>query len=333
MYRIIFKYTKKETAHRERAGVYSRELCILNPVSKPYAMQLFSPAPPDPFISPYGPVHWYTWSAEFRSFLRSVRTRDAFRELKPELVFIEGFNEYNYTWQLPPERIPAFDPEGYFARYADVLFNTTPGEELLFFDGLIDTEISGEEFHKIFSIFRSLISHNLRNEMEALYTPLTVSNKGYFPLHCDLYIPRLLFNVYESVPNDDSGASLFLRTDTLCRDILPLLTKMPAETQGHIAGILSDSSYTDRYEEFYELLNNRYNPWYYQLKRRSEQQRFAIRFGKGQGYMLHDRRWLHGRLKPSGLLTEKRVHRLVFNSSAPEVPTTAKAGTLTEIQA
>jgi len=292
-------------------------------------MQLFSPAPVAPFHSPYGPVHWYTWSEEFRSFLRRVRHRRAFRELSPELVFIDGFNEYNYTWQVPGENIAAFDPEGDFARYANVLFNTTPGTNLFFFTGLIDTEIDGEEFHKIFSIFRSLISIAQGDEMEALYTPLTVSNKGYFPLHCDLYIPRLLFNVYESVPGDDSGASLFLGTGTLCRDILPLLTKMPEHTRTRIRDILSDTSYTDRYEEFYELLNNRYNPWYHQLKRRSGQRRFHTRFGKGQGYMLHDRRWLHGRLKPNGVLTEKRVHRLVFNSSEAAGHTTAEEPVLT----
>jgi len=43
--------------------------------------------------------------------------------------------------------------------------------------------------------------------MQALYAPLTPGNNGEFPLHCDMYIPKRLFNVFDDVPDDDSGAS------------------------------------------------------------------------------------------------------------------------------
>ena len=45
----------------------------------------------------------------------------------------------------------------------------------------------------------------------------------------------------------------------------------------------------------------------------------VIPLRSGEGYVLHDRFWLHGRLAPSGGVTSKRVHRLVFKEKrSPE---------------
>ena len=270
------------------------------------------------FNTPYGDVSWCTWSDEFRAFMSELKQNNSFAQLKPDLIFIERFNEYNYTHHIDFSSILSVDKHKQFQVYAESLYAIDLPQQLLFFTGLIDNEITAEDMHTLFAVLRSSIVTRYNNEMEALYTPLTVSNKGYFPLHCDLYIPRTLFNVYENVPSDSSGASIFMTTENLLLNILPGLKTMPDAVKENIEKVIGHNEPVDQYQELYKLLHKRDNAWYKELKEKLENGTFAIKFEKGQGYMLSDRKWLHGRMKPSGALTKKRVHRLVFNSAVEQ---------------
>lgn len=73
----------------------------------------------------------------------------------------------------------------------------------------------------------------------------------------------------------------------------------------------------DRYEENFDLLHGWYE-WTEELERRMQQRQLRIKLYSGQGYMLHDRWWLHGREAINGKLTHKRLHRLVFNNKAAQ---------------
>jgi hypothetical protein len=266
------------------------------------------------FSSPYGPIHWYTWSDAFKEMFRDARHLEAFRNLTPAIEHIKGFDEYNYTYTISAAQIANLANLKTWQQCARDLYNFHHDTGLVFLTDLISKDMTAEEFHKVFTLFRSLIVHDCNDEMESLYTPLTPSNKGFFPLHCDLYIPKKLMNVYEAVPSDKSGASLFLRMDTLIDTILPRTTRMPAAIRRKISSLINLEDRSDKYDMFYNLLNDTDNPWYRELLRRTTHHRFQIKFQKGQGYLLYDRRWLHGRTKPNGGLTIKRVHRLVFNS-------------------
>ncbi len=283
-------------------------------------MKLFTPAKIKPHATKYGPIFWHTWSDEFRLFFDDIRRNEHFKSIQSKLIFIDGFNEYNYSYHVDLKTILAADKKEIFKKFASILYRINLSDKISFFTNLINKEITGEDFHKIFAIFRTIIADTHKNEMEALYAPLTTSNKGYFPLHCDLYIPRLLFNIYERVPTDRSGVSMFLNMNTLLEEILPNVSKMPKQVKSRIVSIVSSRHNIDYYDEFYDLLNSRNNPWYFQFRRMEEKHQFSLKFKKGQGYLLHDRKWLHGRTKPNGLMTEKRVHRLVFNIFPKAIP-------------
>src|SRR5438046_107786 len=69
----------------------------------------------------------------------------------------------------------------------------------------------------------------------------------------------------------------------------------------------------DRYEENYDLLHGCHD-WTKDIEKRMERQLLKVKLFSGQGYMIHDRKWLHGREALSGNLSSKRLYRLVFNT-------------------
>lgn len=267
----------------------------------------------NPFESVYGKIYWYSWSKEFLRFYKEFKNSVDVSKLKPDLIFIDGFNDYNYSYNLDFKKYVPIKFRCDFKKFSLNFLEYPLQNRILFFTNLINPQILGGDIHLIFSIFSNVIAYEHKYEMGALYPPLTISNNGHFPLHCDLYIPQILFNLFDEVPQNNTGASLFLRIDTLLYDILPTISKMPEKIKEQISSIIASNDNIDRYEKFYDLLNNTGHPWFYQLKRQTDARRFSIKFEKGQGYMLNDRKWLHGRTKPSKILTEKRVHRLTFN--------------------
>lgn len=256
---------------------------------------------------------WLTWSDEFvEDYLKA---KADCKGILPtvQLEFIEGFNEYNYSYTIA-NRVAC---EPYFNKlkpYIANLYNFPIGEEVHCFSDLINETITALDFHTIFALLRAGIVETQNNQMEALYAPLTTSNSSYFPLHCDLYIPKILFNVYEDVPPDDSGKSLFLLTSVLIKEILPTISEMPNEVRETLEAILDNAEPIDNYQEFYDLLNSPMNVWFLPLRNQTEARMIQHKFERGQGYMVHDRKWLHGRTKPKKVFSVKRLHRLIFNT-------------------
>jgi hypothetical protein len=117
--------------------------------------------------------------------------------------------------------------------------------------------------------------------MRAIYAPLTVVNNADFPLHYDLYIPKGLFNVFDDVRDDNTGASLFLRTSVLINDILPHFVKMSVAVKEQIKSIINHNQPIDRYKEFYELLTRKYNAWQPELKEQTRAVSIKRKFQKG----------------------------------------------------
>jgi hypothetical protein len=70
-------------------------------------------------------------------------------------------------------------------------------------------------------------------------------------------------------------------------------------------------SNTDRYETCFDLLHGDHK-WVPRLEKFLTEHQLKIPLRSGQGYLLHDRSWLHGRIKPSGGVTANRVRRLIY---------------------
>lgn len=67
----------------------------------------------------------------------------------------------------------------------------------------------------------------------------------------------------------------------------------------------------DSFDRFFEMVHGP-NPWSTELSNAMCDASFAIPFARGEGYLLHDRQWLHGRKPVSGAVRSFRFHRLVF---------------------
>ncbi|AIC15828.1 hypothetical protein [Nitrososphaera viennensis] len=255
---------------------------------------------------------WYTWSQEIRPFLRSwnqyVKTIE-----KPKLKSLNEAKPYVYTYSQNLSKIKEPQLCKELASIATALNNLPVDDRILFFTGLLQ-DLDGVGLHFLFASLREALVQIRKDPLSGLYSPLDPRGSKDFPLHCDLYVPKILFNVYEDVPTDSSGASIFMSTQAL-KKILSNIRYLSIKNQNAILHSLSKESRRDRYDRFYDLLHGRH-VWKDQLEEEMQKHQQRIKLDAGQGYMLHDRLWLHGREKVIGKIPRNRLHRLVFNNKS-----------------
>jgi hypothetical protein len=263
--------------------------------------------------SPARTAQWYTWSPAALQALRALSKSLAKFE-PPSIIHLRRRRGYDYTFTLAHTRISKSPAGRDLAELTNSLLSMKPPDEVVFFTGLLDEQIDGQTLHYLIAILRDTITKKLRSEWGALYAPLATvgEDAGDFPLHCDLYVPELLWNIFEDVPTDGSGAAMFLESKKLL-EILSGLKTVPTRTLTGIQKCLTKTLVSDRYTWFYDQLHGDDHPWTAALGRRLRESATSVCLGRGEGYLLHDRLWLHGRQKPKGSVSKKRVHRLVFD--------------------
>ncbi|NIG56575.1 hypothetical protein [Chitinophaga sp. Cy-1792] len=256
---------------------------------------------------------WLTWSDNFRNDYKHFDTQ--LKKIKEvDFIYLKKYKAYNYSFSVPLSRLDKSFLHDFW-NFAYALYHFNPGERIIFFSDLIDNKINARLFHFLFALFRSTLTQITNDKMGALYSPLTSGKtESDFPMHCDLYIPKILFNVYESVPKDKSGASAFLRLDDLFEQVFPQVSALPKKVTLRIKELIYTDIRQDNYEEFFSLLYDADNTWSEKLKQVIDKHKFNIKLNKGQGYMLHDRIWMHGRNKTNGGVSPKRLHRIIFNN-------------------
>jgi hypothetical protein len=200
-------------------------------------------------------------------------------------------------------------------RIAGALFGMRSPSKLILLDGLMDTVIDGLTIQTLFAYVRTRLVERTGDHAVAIHAPLgaTGERERDFPLHADLYPSVFLLNVFDRVPAGDSGASLFLPMRTL-REFVQSSDAIPPATKRRFQSFWTSPAQTDRYEEFYDLLHGRH-PWGAELGRAMRGAAMRIRLERGQGYLLHDRKWLHGREEPAGGVPSDRLHRLTFDTA------------------
>ena len=259
------------------------------------------------------PASWLTWSEEAQDFL--AMWRQISNQLpKPPLVRLLGGQDYDYTYTLDPS--PLLDDRSLekIRAFAAEFLALSVGESIWFVSDLLGPNLDGPALHRLFGCVRHYLVELTHEPMSALYAPLSTvgTDAGDFPLHADLYIPQVLFNVFEAVPQDRSGASLFLPVSVF-ENILT--SEVPEEVSGSLLRCLREPIQQDSYERFFGLLHNRDAPWYGKLSRALQRHQLKVKLIAGQGYLIHDRLWLHGRTAPRGGVSGNRLHRLVFQPS------------------
>jgi len=271
---------------------------------------------------------WITWSPAARSLLPQL-LEEVSRLGPPELVHLSGGAPYNSTYSFG-EALAARPLRNDLVSFARAFTQIKPQSRILCLTELFFEDLTGETLAYVLAFVRDVIARSQEDDFAALYTPLgaTGLDVAGFPLHADLYKPETLLNVFDDVPLDESGASLFVDVPTFFQ-LLRELPQLPLSTQAELITCLTTPVTTDRYERFVSLLYDENNEWTNPLFESLQSHQMRIRMTCGEGYLINDRQWLHGRDAPTGGVSPRRLHRLVF-SSVPEPGCSPTHGPTTE---
>lgn len=259
---------------------------------------------------------WYRWSDEFRETL--VGLDRLIPELPaPHLIDLHLARPYNYTYTVG-RQLSFADLHRELMESAAALYRMKVTDRLWLFTGLTDVDISSRTVHYLFAYYQFCFALISGRPETAIYAPLgDLSETGFpFPLHADLYIQKILMIVFNNVPPDDSGKSLLLPVAEF-RKVIDRLVTMPAAAKSYIKNLLAEEHSEDRFNEFFKTLYDRDAPWIEELLAALEPRQLSVKFIAGEGFLLHDRAWLHGRTAPSGGVFADRLHRLTFRTEVP----------------
>jgi hypothetical protein len=253
--------------------------------------------------------NWYTWSTALRAFVRD--NKDALRRLgKPAMMDIKGCEPYESTYDIGVDRLDLIDKR-HLNALALSLTSIAVASRLRLFTGMRDREIDSDILYALFVLLRTAIVATTGDPAGALFTPVnTVRRDDGFPLHADLFVKERLLLIFDDVPADRTGKTLLLPAKTLFRT-LPRLTLMPKSSRRSVERLLAGPLKQDGFDRLYDLLHGR-QPWREQLQAALAEHQVAIKLFPGEGYLLNDRHWLHGRTAASGPVRSRRFRRLVF---------------------
>jgi hypothetical protein len=234
---------------------------------------------------------------------------------EPELLTRTIGPNHDVTYSLPVDAIADRGLRDALLALAKALYHhSLPDGGIMLLSGLFGGDIDGRAMHYLLALLRDALSR-LDGEGSAHYAPIAAAEGGRsaFPLHADLFRSPNLLSVFDNVPDDDSGAPVFLRTTRLLA-LIRDQGSMPEALRGRIVDLLLDRSGDDGYDEFFDLLHGTH-PWTYAIEKRMAAERISLKLRAGEGYLLDDRRWLHGRELQSSDVASDRVRRLAFASA------------------
>jgi hypothetical protein len=261
-------------------------------------------------------ARWLTWSAAFRRCLDEHRSWA--RVLRPTIIHLARAKEYSYTFTVTR----AGWHSSAFARdlrpFLSEFLAFDPSRSIYFLTAL-STVAQGWPLHTLFATLRAAMAAETGDAWAVMYAPLANVGKhaGEFPLHADLYLPEVLVNAFEVVPGDGSGRTTLLPIDDFFR-VLRASAHVPAAARDKMAELLLSPLGTDAYTEFYNLLHGSENSWTAPLDSDLRTAQRVIALGRYEGYLLHDRRWLHGREAPSSGVSRNRLRRLIYRPFAAQ---------------
>jgi hypothetical protein len=186
------------------------------------------------------------------------------------------------------------------------------GERVWFFRDLLAPPFHGGAIRVVLAALRAALVHIESDRRAALCAPVAPARKDAgFPLHADLFLTTRLWLIFDEVPEDGSGASLFLSRGAFV-GVLRSVEAMPRDRVREVETLLTGQLARDSFDKLYGLLHGARHSWHQELRESLRRQADAILMKPGEGYLLDDRCWLHGRTASSGTVSSRRFHRLSF---------------------
>jgi hypothetical protein len=261
-------------------------------------------------------AHWYSWSSESIDLVRY--NADRIHALSyPRCISVPGCEPYDstYTYRLSALPGPLIDLA---LDSAESLLRVRPGRRMRFFSGMFSGPFSSPVLHKYFALIRAGVIWIQGDPRSALHAPVhTERTDDGFPLHADLFLTNRLWLVFDDVPEGRSGTALFLPRHVLDAAI-QANPHIPPSTRERLRRLLDGGMGTDSFDQCFDLLHSRVNPWTASLAKVMKRRRWEITLQRGEGYLLHDRRWLHGRTAVNGHVSSARFRRLVYGNLTVE---------------
>ena len=230
----------------------------------------------------------------------------------------EGHTFYTITWHVPVNEITDGGLRREMLDFARAMYHyeLPPGDAVIL-TGMLDGPGADGALH-LFGWLRAALAAISGEESSAIAAPTGQSGDadGSFALHSDMWIPAMLFNVFNHVV-PAQGASLLLPM----REMWDIAEQagVPAEVRSQMRLARVEAGECDYFEQFNGLLYDEH-PWSDSVRRALFGAAIEVPMAPGQGYFVNDREWLHGRtaLAADALpreLKEDRLYRLAFNNA------------------
>jgi hypothetical protein len=253
---------------------------------------------------------WLTWSEEFLNFWKG-ELGFLSKLPMPRVTNVRGCSPYAASFYFPPQRMPPHLRKQLLG-FGRTLVDCEPGLDLWLFAGMLVQPIDSLSLHKFFALLRSAVVLLRGATSAALHSPVVTARRDTgFALHADLFVRRRLWLIFDQVPHDQSGASIFLKTERALQ-LISTVNGMPRSTKLELKSLLTGKIRRDSFDRCYDLLHLHEQPWSATFQTSLDRNAERIKLFRGEGYMVNDRGWLHGREPSSKPVTKRRFHRFVF---------------------
>ena len=254
---------------------------------------------------------WLTWSPAFRRLIENLRQAGALRQ-RVSITRVPSCKPYDKTYTISYGKL-APELRQQIEQFLPSLKTQPCGKKAVFFRRMLSPTLNSNEIRAVFALLRVAFIEQEGNPAASLYSPVSPEkNDPGFNLHADLYLPTKLWLIFDDVPDDGSGASLFLTRKQLLRS-MQTVPGVPKKAHQEIAQLLDLPLAKDSYNKMYDLIYDRRKPWCQRLQTAMTRGMQSVCLYRGEGYLIDDRNWLHGRSPVSQAVTERRFHRLTFD--------------------
>lgn len=250
---------------------------------------------------------WWTWSLEARRFLMAER-----REL--ESLRLESTNVVHNDYPTALLPVPGHRLRqllDHVVPLSDGMRSLVPEIEPRFLCGLFRPPLSPKAVSHFCALLARAQNDRRPGPAPAMFVPPNQSpiSSDFLP-HSDLFPRRRLLIVYDQVAAPEWSESLLLPW----AQAFPVLRSsgMPARSLARIRKLLSIRVAADGFDELFKLLYDDKVPHGKRVMEAFRTVSTCVPFRRGEGYLLDDRRWLHGRRLTRGATTRARFRRLVF---------------------
>ncbi len=253
---------------------------------------------------------WLTWSPAFKKFIRELKTSGSINR-RIKMVEVPECKPYGKTYTTNLHKLHSHEQSA-LLHFAEDLLRYEPKKKASCFHGMMEPLLNRRELRSLFTLLREAFIHILGRPSQALYSPVTPERRDPgFNLHADLFLTNRLWLVFDDVPNDGTGSTLLVSK----KDLLAIVKKhkkIPDKIIADLSDIMSRTLTRDAYNYCWSIVHGPSRPWHKSLNEQLQEAAYNMAFKTGEGYLIDDRQWLHGRTAVSISVTASRFHRLTF---------------------